>query len=314
VRYRLGVFIYNPAARRVRRLAVDQVIAALARDVEKVETRATRGPASATELARQACAEGADIVIACGGDGTINEVINGIAPGNVPLAIVPAGTADVLATEIGLPRNSLRAAECLPQLEARRISLGLLRHAGPASESRYFVLMGGVGLDAKVVCAVNPRLKARIGELAYWLAGAAEIGSRLERFEVCIDGRRYECTFALASLARIYGGNLRIARRAHLLAGDLEMVLFHSRHSLRYLLYLSGVLSGRLHQFSDVTFVNAKRVEMQALVRPPVHVQVDGEYAGTLPAAFEIAEQSLTLLMPASYLTKYGGEEQAPAV
>ena len=162
--------------------------------------------------------------------------------------------------------------------------------------------MGGVGLDAEVVYNLNLRLKAWLGELAYWLAGASQIGRRLEPFEVRIGGQRHECTFALAAQAHTYGGNLHIARNANLLAGDLEVVLFHSRSTLRYVRYLAVALTGRLDRLRDVSFVRARLVELRGISGSRVHIQVDGEYAGLLPATVEAASNSLTLLMPSAYI------------
>ncbi|MBI3695904.1 MAG: NAD(+)/NADH kinase, partial [Acidobacteria bacterium] len=245
-----------------------------------------------------ACREGADLILVCGGDGTVNEVVNGLAGTPTPLAVLPAGTANVMAVETGLPLDPVRAAALLPQLEPRRISLG--RVTGETWAARYFLLLCGVGLDARIVYNLNLQWKSYLGKLAYWAAGLSLLGRRLEAFEVAIGEARHECTFALAARVRAYGGNLHIARRAHLLHPDLEVVLFPSRSTLRYLVYLAAVSTGTLHRLSDVTFIRTRRIELRADAGVPV--EVDGEYAGRLPATVEMVPDALTLLLPPSYI------------
>jgi YegS/Rv2252/BmrU family lipid kinase len=306
VLYRRAVLIYNPAAgrRRGRRARdIERAMEILREQVEEIDARATAGPGSATELARQACRSSADLVLASGGDGTINEVVNGLAGSSVPLAVLPAGTANVLAVLLGLPLEGPAAARLLPQLRPQRLSLGRVRCDLPApGSSRYFLLLAGAGLDAQIIYTLSGRLKSRLGVAAYWLAGFGQLGRRLESFEVEVEGRRYACTFALASQSAYYGGGLQIARRAHLLAGELEIVLFHSRSSFRYLLYLGAVISRTLEQLPDVTFLRARSLDLRAVEGPPVRIEVDGELAGRLPARIDLVPDALTLLVPEAYL------------
>ncbi|HYM12959.1 MAG TPA: diacylglycerol kinase family protein [Bryobacterales bacterium] len=305
--YRRAVLIYNPAAgrgRARRESAIDAAMGVLAKEVEAIDRRATSGPGSATELAREASRSGADLVLVCGGDGTIHEAANGLAHTATPLGVLPAGTGNVLALEAGLPRDPVEAAALLPRLEARRIGLGRICRTG--LEPRWFLLLAGAGLDAQIIYSLNPGLKGRLGVLAYWLTGMAQIGRRLEEFEVTIGEQRETCTFALATHCRTYGGNLRVARRAHLLNDELEVVLFRGRSGLRYLPYLAGVLSGRLDRLPGVTFSNARRLEMRAAETAVVRLEADGEYIGRLPATIEIVPEALTILLPPGYLEAHG--------
>ncbi len=302
--YARAVLIYNPAAGRrkaQRARVIERALEVLRSQIGVVEARPTEGPGAATGIAREACRGGADLVLVCGGDGTVSEAVNGLAHTAVPLAVLPAGTANVLAHEVGLPRDAVRAAEMLPRLEPRRIGLGRICRPAPPGEPRYFFLMAGIGFDARIVYGLNPRLKSRLGVLAYWLAGFAQLGQRLERFEVQIDGRRWECTFALATHSRAYGGDFHIARRVDLLAPELEIVLFEARSATRYLRYLAALAAGSLHRLPDVTFLEARRLEMLPRGPAPAHIQADGEYAGRLPATVEIVPDALTLLVPSSY-------------
>src|SRR5579871_6147749 len=197
----------------------------------------TQGPGTAGTIARQSIEEGAELILAAGGDGTLNEVAAGVALSTVPLGILPAGTANVLATEIGLSANLERAAACVGECIPTRISMGRLYCANGAQRTRLFLLMAGIGLDAKIVYNISAPLKARVGKIAYYIAGFSLLGRDLDEFDVEVDGRRVTCSFALVSKVRNYGGDLKIAQSTHLLDDEFELVLFEGRSSFRYLNY-----------------------------------------------------------------------------
>lgn len=297
-RYQRPVLIYNSAAGKLRRnpqRILHRTIEALERAGVHPRLAPTSGPGDATRLAAIAVAEGADLILALGGDGTINEIINGMAGSAVPLAVLPAGTANVVATELRLSRRPERAAVQFENLIERRIALGrLLRTDG---SSRYFLSMAGAGLDARIVFDLHPGLKLRTGKLAYWLSGFGQIVRRVENLKVKLDGRIYQCGFALASRVRNYGGDLQIARGASLLRDEFEVVMFEGSNPLRYAWYMLGVSVRQVQAMPGVHTFPARRVELAG----DLHVQVDGEYAGRLPVSLEIAPAALTLLMPANY-------------
>ena len=245
----------------------------------------------ATALAREAAALGADLVLVLGGDGTVNEAANGLAGSDIPLAVLPAGTANVLAVELGLGSRMGGALARLPSYEARRIALGRLT-AG--KEQRYFVSMAGIGLDAKIVTRVDPALKDRAGKLAYWAAGLTQLPSRLEPVEIRVNGFLHQCGFALVSRVRNYGGDLEIARGASLDRDDFEIVLFEGTHPLRYVCYLLGAGLRQVQKMPGVRTLRALRATMLS----EAHVQIDGEYAGRMQARVEIVPAALTLMMP----------------
>jgi len=258
----------------------------------------TSGPGDGVRIAREAVASGADLILAAGGDGTVNEVLNGMVGSAVPLAVLPAGTANVLASEMRIGRNPEQAAAGLRALIPRRIAVGLLRASG--SEPRYFLSMAGVGLDAEIVHRLDLGSKRRWGKLAYWKAGFSMLGERLKEFEVLVEGEVARAGFALASRVRNYGGDLEIARGASLLDDRFQVVSLEGSSSFRYLKYLAGVLAGRLEGMSGVRTTHTQRAVFAAPGTAAVHVQVDGEYAGRLPATVEIAPSALTLLVPAT--------------
>ncbi len=265
-----------------------------------VETHATTGPGTAGEIARKLIAGDADLILVAGGDGTINEALNGMVGSEIPLGALPAGTANVLGHELGLGNSPEGAAERLGEFEPVRVALGVLRPSGAGP--RHFLMMAGVGLDARVVVEVDQKLKRRIGKFAYWAAALRLTGKRLAEFEVRSDGVIRRCGFALAARVRNYGGDLEIARGASLLAPDFEAVLLEGVTATRYLKYFAGVAAGTLKGMRGTAIVHARAFELTAPGGEPVPIQVDGEFAGHLPAAIEIADDALTLLVPPAYL------------
>jgi diacylglycerol kinase family enzyme len=258
----------------------------------------TTGPSTAPAIARDCVLKGADLVIAAGGDGTINEVANGLIGTEVPMAVLPGGTANVLAVEMEIGTKIVKAAERLSQWIPERISAGLLTNA---VEERYFLLMAGAGLDAMIVYNIDAQLKARMGKVAYWVGGFGQIGRRLPEFDVRVNGHPTRCSFALASRVRNYGGDLRIARGASLFSDQFELVLFQGAHTLPYVKYLLGVLTNRLAKMNGVTVVRTDALHLDAPSDRGIYIQIDGEYAGRLPASLRIVPRCLTLLVPPSF-------------
>jgi diacylglycerol kinase (ATP) len=255
----------------------------------------TSGPGTAGAMARKAIGEGTELVLAAGGDGTINEVLGGVANTPVPLGILPAGTANVLATEMGLGRNIERAAAMLPECVAQRIAIGRL-DGGPTL--RFFLSMAGIGFDAHIVYNLSDKLKQLLGKGAYWIGGFSEIGRRYPEFLVEIDGIKQACSFALVSRVRNYGGDFEIARNATLLDDHFEVVLFRGRSVLPYVKYLCGMITGRLPGMRGVSFMSAQCVRVFDPEDRQIYIQVDGERAGRLPATVSLVLDALTLLIP----------------
>lgn len=300
--YRQIGLIYNPCAGALRgrgEARLQRAIAVLRAAGHGVDACPTTGPETAGAIARERIARGADLILIAGGDGTINEALQGVAGTAVPLAALPAGTANCLCCELGLGRGVERAAAKIGELEPVRVSLGLLRAAGAAP--RHFLMMAGVGLDARVVREVDPDLKRRLGKFAYWVASFRLVGKRLAEFDVRANGVTRRCGFALVARGRNYGGDLAIARGASLLRRDFEAVLLEGATAAKYLKYFVGVGTATLGRMRGATILAARSVELVPAAGP-VPVQVDGEYAGDLPATIEIAAGAITLLAPRRFL------------
>jgi diacylglycerol kinase (ATP) len=295
--YRQPVLIYNPAAGTFRRnpqRILQRTIDALERANAKPRLLPTQCAGDATALARRAIADGADLVVVMGGDGTINEAVNGMVHSAVPLAVLPAGTANVVAMEMGLGGRPYKVAERIGSLVERRVALGRLCNG---NGSRYFLAMGGAGLDAKIVSDLHEGLKARTGKLAYWVAGFGQFAGRVGHLDVSVNGSVHRCGFLLASRVRNYGGDLEIASGASLMHDDFEVVLFEGSNPLRYAWYMLGVGVKRVQSMRGVRTFHTQRIELTG----DAYVQIDGELAGRLPVSFEIAPAALTLLMPPAY-------------
>ena len=296
--------IFNPRAGKLLRnpQLVERTIEAV-RQYGPVEVLPTTGPGMAGELARQEVARGAEWIVTLGGDGTVNEVANGMIGSHVALAPLPGGTANVLCVETGIGTNPVKAAEALGRRQARRIATG---HVKTATMDRHFLAMAGTGLDARVVNAVNPKIKEKLGKLAYWVSGFGLVGRSLAQFESNVDGFVSQRSFSLASRVRNYGGDLEIARTVTLLDDCLEAVSFAGVSSFRYLPYLVGVLIGKPDLFPGVDVRAAQRLEFKAVNGSPVAIQVDGEAAGFVPATVSVVPDALTILLPRAYIEKAG--------
>jgi diacylglycerol kinase family enzyme len=260
----------------------------------------TTGPNTAGAIARAHIESGAELIVGAGGDGTINEIAEGMAHSAIPLAALPGGTANVLAVETKLGLKLERVAERVRALRMRRVSIGHVECDG-GRVSRHFLLMAGIGLDASIVYRVNAALKARTGKFAYWIAGWSLIGRKLAEFEIEIDGQRRTCSFALISKVRNYGGDFSIARSVTLLDDEFEVVLFEGRSTLKYVKYFAGLMFNRVAGMKGVTILRARHIVASSPADSRVYVQIDGEYAGHLPAEIKIVPDALTMLLPEEY-------------
>ena len=303
ITYKHTVLIYNPRAGRFGRgggALVERAVEILTKQGLHVNVAPTTGPGTAGALAREHIRQGADLVVAAGGDGTVNEIMEGMVHSQVPLAILPGGTANVLAMEMTLGKNLERVAGRLHELRPHRISVGHMTCDG-GRVSRHFLLMAGIGVDAHIVYHVSGSLKARIGKLAYWVAGCRVLGRRLASLQVEIGGQAHSCSFALVSKVRNYGGDFEIARSVSLFDNDFEAVLFEGSNSLGYVKYLLGMALNRLSGMKGVTVLRTDRMTVSGSEDIRVYVQIDGESAGHLPAEIRIVPNALTLLVPPEY-------------
>jgi YegS/Rv2252/BmrU family lipid kinase len=310
------VLLYNPIAgkNRARRGADVEAAAQMLRasGVEALPVP-TRAPGSAGEQAREAVAEGCDTVIACGGDGTIHDVVQGLAGSDTPLGVIPLGTGNSLGNDLQLPRNPVRAARVLLASEPRRIALGKLeypeRETGCQS-SRYFIVIAGAGVDARMLYQMNVAAKQWGGMTAYYgEAFRLFLTHRFQRFEVEWSDHQGEVhrtgvTQIMAVRLRQFGGILRwLAPDAALESEDLQLVLFRTANRVSYSLYLLRALLQRRWKTPGVDLVCAREAVCRPIAGEPsgnIYAEADGELLGGLPVRFSTVPKALTLLVPGS--------------
>ena len=293
-----AVLISNPKTGRYtsnRRIALETLRDFLrSRDLD-AELVSTARPGDATRIARDAANDGVRDVIVSGGDGTINEALQGLIGTNSRLSILPRGTANVLARELDLPLDSLRAAEVISRGKTQRI------HVGCAIDEvtgvrRHFFLMAGIGLDASVVRRVHPTLKKHFGKAAFWFSGLSHLADwKPTPFSVEVNGETLPATFAAIGKAASYGGDLSVTPRAQRDQPDFEVCVISSHSRLRYLRLLPYVMrNGVPLNTPEVRYLRTTKVRAtgEALV------QVDGELIGKLPMRFEVAPETIDVIVP----------------
>ena len=303
------LFLYNPLSggRRERRQADIQTAAQVLRSSNiQVECVATLGAAEAGDQAREA-SDKYDAIFACGGDGTIHDIVQGLAGTNVPLGVIPLGTANTLAHDLGIPLNHVRAASAAIAAAPRRIALGKVKYRDfqGNSTSRYFTVAVGIGVDAHLFYKLNAAAKRHLGMAAYyWKATELWLTYPLDHFQadLKVEGqfRHVNVSQVLAVRIRFFGGILReLAPGASLDRNDLRLVLFHTQSRFTYLRYILRGLLGTRWTGKGIELTNADSVLCRGVGKSKrVFVEADGELVGTLPAEVSIIPEALTLLCP----------------
>ncbi|MFQ6018600.1 MAG: diacylglycerol/lipid kinase family protein [Kiloniellaceae bacterium] len=261
----------------------------------RLEVRRTGAHGDAEDLAREAA--GCDLVVAAGGDGTINEVINGLvaAGAGLPLAILPLGTANVLAAEIGLDLNPAALAKVIARGAPRPVCLGRLS-AGQGA-GRLFAMMAGAGFDAHAVAGVNLALKRVFGKLAY----AAEVLRQLAvfpfpRYRVVVDGEAFDAASVVAAKGRYYAGRYVLAPEARLEDPRLHVCIFGRGGRWAALRYGLAMEMRRLDAAPGYRIVPGRVVAIEGPAGDPL--QADGDIVGRLPVEIEIVPDALRLVTP----------------
>ena len=290
------VLISNPTAKRASDRKIAQASRYLMSKGYKVEVLFTEKKGHAESLAREAIKELPSLIIAAGGDGTFNEVINGIAGSEIPMAILPLGTTNVLAKEIGIPENVEGAMEIAVTGTTKTISLGKIAITRPSSlVSRYFVLMAGIGFDGEAVFGINETFKKISGKGAYIYSGIKVLsGFNPRELTFDIDGKTYSGYSAIISKTAKYGGDFKITPDARLTDPTLYICLFKGKKRLDVLRYVFGIATGSHLRFKDIEYIKAKRIQIDGNAQ----IQIDGDYFGMTPAKIEVAPNTLRLIYP----------------
>ena len=290
--------IYNPTAGRLRRepALLERLALALQERGLTVTLAPTAHAQHASELARQAVEAGADCILVCGGDGTINEAAQGMIGSRAKLAFYPGGTANVFAKELGVPHDPEKLAELIATNVTRTIGVGKASKS-EGNWQRYFLLMAGIGLDATIVQNVNLDLKKKAGIGAYVAAGLDFLARMpLTPFTYSVNGTQRDSTFTLISNAANYAACFSLAPDAQLEDTAFKVCSFNSRSRLAYLFYALLSVGGRHTRSSGVTYESTQQVSANS--NDAALVQLDGEVVGHLPMQFEKLPHALRVVAP----------------
>ena len=304
--------IYNPASGQYsanRREGVQKAIDVFRGSGVDAEPLVCEGPGGATIHAREAVRRGFDAIIACGGDGTVHEILQTVTGTEVALGVIPLGTANALAANLGLIGPPEQTARKLLEAAPTRIPVGRIhfhdRSGQPAS--RYFLVAAGIGADALLMSRLNAGLKRRFGYIVYLLEGFRIWATDpFPLFDAAFTdnggAERVEAVSQLLAVrVRSFGGVLReLAPGATLHSCDLHLLAFKTRDRFRYMRFLLAVIAGR-HRFSnEIEHIGTQWVECRAQTgsQASVFVEADGEVLGSLPVRIEAVPQALNLLIP----------------
>ena len=271
------VIIFNPKARSEKSRDLAEVLREIAPDAE---LRMTAGPGDARRLAADAAREGFRVVAAAGGDGTVNEVANGLAGTGAALGVLPVGTMNVFAKEHGLPERLDEAWAVIRTGVQREIDL-------LGANDTHFIQLAGVGFDAQVVKETTWESKKNLGPLSY-LISAAQIAARTPpKISVEAGGRVSEGSFVLIGNGRYYGTKLVLFPKARVDDGMIDVLIFKNTGYLDLAKYLAGVLMGRHTGMAGVEYFQVAEATVRSEQEVPV--EVDGELSGVLPVTFRVA-------------------------
>ena len=326
---RKAALLYNPdsgGGSKRRHSELQSVLALLSAAGVDATLVLTNSRAQAEEKARQAVLAGCDTIFACGGDGTIHNIIQVLANTNVALAVLPMGTANALAYDLGLPMNSVAAARAAIGGTLRRVALGRIQYVDLEGQpgSRYFVIAAGVGVDAHLFYKLGHATKRRLGMAAYYAkAWHLWFAYAMPRFQVeytetasaetastekSSDHRkRADLTELLGVRIRNFGGVIKeLAPGASLERDDLRLILCRTSSRLAYLSYVTRALLRGAWTTPGVDLAHATKAVCQYFPlmnnstrpQPKIYVEADGELLGTLPAEIGVVSNALTILSP----------------
>jgi len=280
--------IFNPSAKSEKGKRAEEEIRGFSDDIELLESVSFD---QAQQLASDAAARGCEKVVAAGGDGTVNAVIAGLAGTGATLGVLPTGTMNLFARELGLPKLDLAACwRVIEEGEAKDVDLF---EAGEG----IFVQIAGVGIDAKIIEQTTWESKKKFGPLSYFLSALSVAGKQAPRLEVFAEGEEpLEGAFVLIGNGSLYGPAFKVFRNASNDDGMLEVLVFEKQSHINIARYISGMALGNVEKMKDVTYLRTPTLRVESA--EPVPVQVDGELAGTTPVDFKPLPQKLRVMAP----------------
>jgi diacylglycerol kinase (ATP) len=313
---RKAALLYNPdsGGTRKRLRELESALAVLQAGGVEASLVPTESRTHGGEQARAAIQSGCDTIFACGGDGTIHNILQVVANSRAALAILPMGTANALAHDLGLPMNVKAAAEALLRGRLRSVTLGRVEYLDLQGEpgARYFIVAAGIGADAHLFYKLHSSSKQRMGMAAYYAkAWNLWFTYPMTRFQAEYDAdtgngthdlRRAEVTELMSVRIRQFGGVVReFAPGASLDRDDMRLIVCHTASRMAYLAYVTRGLLGARWKIAGIELVHSTRVScryQQGDDKRKIYVEADGELVGTLPAEMTVVPNALTLLAP----------------
>ena len=291
--------IFNPAARGNKARRFRRFLNELS---QQCALKATTAPGDARRLARAAVATGYDIIAAAGGDGTVNEVLNGIGDEEngfqrARLGVLPLGTVNVFARELKIPALLEKAWQVLKRGQEMKIDLGradFLEDGQP--QQRFFMQLAGAGLDARAIELVSWKLKKSAGPLAYVVAGLQALAEKQPQISASADGQKISGELALLGNGKLYGGPFDIFPEADLRDGLLDACVFPSVGVPALLRLAPGFIARRKLSEQRVQRLRAEKIELTS--ETPAAFELDGEWIGNLPATFSVEREKLRVIVP----------------
>lgn len=305
--------IHNPQSGQrffMRDKALARAIDVLRQAGIEADELETDGPGSARNLARAAMRNGYDTILACGGDGTVHEALQALVGSEVALGVVPLGTANALAQDLGLGTSPVQAMRKLLTAAPTQVPVGRVfyRDKNGTERSCYFTVAAGIGADALLMASLDAGLKRRFGYVLYlieatriWATNPFPLFGALFSMNGNGETRKADISQLLAVRVRSFGGVLgTLAPGATLRNDALSLITFKTRSRFRYLRFLLAVIAGRQTFSNDVELLEATSVECYPRngSKKTIYVEADGEVLGVLPARMDVAPQTLTLLIP----------------
>jgi YegS/Rv2252/BmrU family lipid kinase len=291
--------IFNPAARGNKARHFRRQLNAIG---SQCALKATTAPGDARRLAAEAVGEGFDLIVAAGGDGTVNETLNGL--GDAPegferarLGVLPLGTVNVFARELALPLHIERAWEVLQRGRETRVDLPRVDFSeNGIRQQRYFVQLAGAGWDARAIELVDWSHKKKIGPLAYVIAGLKALRERQPKITVRAGGQSVTGEFVLVGNGHFYGGPVSAFPQANLRDGILDICILPRLSWWTLMRCMPGLLTNRKPPAGIAQFIQAAQFDLAG--EPRTAFELDGEWVGHLPATFLIERERLRVVIP----------------
>lgn len=283
--------IFNPVAGSRRRVLLDRVVDQLSTQGWQVTLVGTSGPGNATDLAAEAIRSGASMIGAAGGDGTIREIIAGMGDSDIPVAIIPMGTANVLALEFGLRKSADAIVGTITGAKSRQLHL-------PIANDQPFSLMIGAGFDGEIVHAITSKMKKRWGKVAFALQGLRAI-ARFSRYDIRVSDGSTDLRGGWVVVTNIsrYGGPYLLDGQSDAAKCELAAHVFSPKNRLQLAADLVRIGLGRLKPSSSLKIQRGREFRIEAGDHGVVPVQIDGDAVGTLPLSLQATDRSIGILV-----------------